>query len=152
MPRWGNGGATITRDMVNYISWKSFPTAQFPADYGFPDLDGQGNEIAGHPVTTSLVIGPHAFILANASFILTTLLEGARNGLARIFIWGWAEYRDIFDGTPLHRTEFCNELIVKAVSVTRGGVEMPPGTVPIQGDRVHFDVSFAIYGQRNRAS
>jgi hypothetical protein len=152
MPRWVNGGATITKDMVNYISWKPFPTGQFHDDYGFPDLDGHGNEIVGHPVTTPLVIGPHASILANTSYIPTPLLEDARNGLARIFIWGWAEYWDIFDRTPLHRTEFCNELSVKAVGVIRGGVEMPPGTAPIPGDIVHYDISFVIYGQRNRAN
>jgi hypothetical protein len=27
-------------------------------------------------------------------------------------LWGWAEYNDIFEGTPRHRTEFCADVLV----------------------------------------
>jgi hypothetical protein len=27
-----------------------------------------------------------------------------------IFLWGWVVYRDIFDGTPIHLSEFCTEI------------------------------------------
>lgn len=30
----------------------------------------------------------------------------------RVFIWGWADYDDIFDATPRHRTEFCCRVVV----------------------------------------
>jgi hypothetical protein len=57
----------------------------------------------------------------------------------RLFVWGWAEYRDVFDGIPLHRTEFCNEVIV-----TEMGREEATG-------KVTFAVRFSIYGPHNSA-
>src|SRR6202011_1536209 len=42
-------------------------------------------------------------------------MDRIKAGTDRIFIWGWMEYDDTLKGTlgtPRHRTEFCNELVV----------------------------------------
>jgi hypothetical protein len=33
----------------------------------------------------------------------------------RLFIWGWAEYSDVFKDTSLHRTEFCREVLITSM-------------------------------------
>jgi hypothetical protein len=36
-------------------------------------------------------------------------LEAIIAGTQHLYVWGWAEYDDVFEGTPRHRTEFCHK-------------------------------------------
>jgi hypothetical protein len=40
------------------------------------------------------------------------ILDKTRSGRAHVYLWGWTDYDDIFQGTKRHRTEFCVEIIV----------------------------------------
>ncbi len=42
-----------------------------------------------------------------------------------MFIWGWADYDDVFAGTPRHRTEFCFRVEVIAGSDGQALVTFP---------------------------
>jgi hypothetical protein len=39
------------------------------------------------------------------------------------YIWGWVTYRDVFQGSPWHLTEFCQE--VTAVNIAKDGTLLP---------------------------
>ena len=38
-------------------------------------------------------------------------IKSLQDGSKHMFVWGWAEYDDVFEGTRRHRTEFCNEIV-----------------------------------------
>jgi hypothetical protein len=39
-------------------------------------------------------------------------MEAIRDGSQSLYLWGWAEYDDVFPGTPRRRTEFCYRIFV----------------------------------------
>ncbi len=122
LPQWENSGGTPTRGMVNHANWRLF-NGEPPADFQFPDLDATGKEIpVGTGPDTALFIGPKATLYSQVLDIPLPVLQTAGSGQGRIFVWGWTEYNDVFKGTPRHRTEFCNELIVTNISQAEGKV------------------------------
>jgi hypothetical protein len=44
-------------------------------------------------------------------------IHSTMRGDTRLFIWGWVEYDDIFEGSRRHRTEYCNELLTDGFEV-----------------------------------
>jgi hypothetical protein len=40
------------------------------------------------------------------------VFQAVQAGTHRMYIWGWADYDDIFQNTERHRTEFCTEILV----------------------------------------
>ena len=100
-PLWENSGATFTQNFYNHVSWKSYPAGESPQDENFPDLGSQVHArlVAGSKVT---VLGQSVMVRA------ADLTTWAQTG-ARFFIWGWAEYDDVFSTkkTSRHRTQFC---------------------------------------------
>ncbi len=101
---WANPGSTPAMSAFNHISWKLFPKGQKPDDIGFPDLwaQGQPQEIARMPLGAK-----NTLIGETVDIPIDQILAGNREG-NRIYIWGWAEYNDVFGGTSeRHRTEFC---------------------------------------------
>ena len=59
---------------------------------------------------TPYVFGPRFAAQVKPVFVSLTDIEAVSQAKKHIFIWGWAVYRDIFDGTPTRLTEFCNEV------------------------------------------
>ncbi len=49
-------------------------------------------------------------VIAVFTVIEAPILEAVRTGNLRLFVWGWAAYRDIFPDTPERETQFCFEL------------------------------------------
>ncbi len=100
--RWENSGSSPTKWFLMRINLAYFDPNKEPI---FVD---QGEWPSNHSV-----IGPRA--LANALSISTpnidlrSVVDGTRN----LFVWGWAEYDDIFVGTPRHRTEFCFQVLIQ---------------------------------------
>ena len=103
IPHWQNNGITPTKYMKNRVN---FAALENPIDLGyeFPEV---GNSEAGH--TT---IGPGAIIHAAHIDVPAEVLEKVKNGKAHAYLWGWADYNDVFLGTSRHRTEFCFEIFV----------------------------------------
>ena len=138
MPMWENSGSTVANSLKNWVNFKVF-SGEPPNNYDYPDLDRNGQLIPGQGEGLSTFIGPHATQYADTLAIPLPIMEEVRAGKLRLFIWGWAEYRDVFDGVSLHRTEFCNEVIV---------TEM--GRDEVTG-KAASAMRFSIYGPHNSA-
>lgn len=107
IPQWENSGGTPTKNMLNHVNWKLFDK-DIPDDFGFPDFSGEEG--------TPTLIGPHATQYASPLEIDAQHIAAVTENKGRIFIWGWADYDDVFIGTTRHRTEFCNEVIITSVA------------------------------------
>jgi hypothetical protein len=99
--QWENTGDTPTRDLVTHISIREFE-GEMPADYDFPDL----NE-----TTTKSLLGPRAVCFSPIFAIPDSQARQVFQKKNHLYLWGWAEYDDVFPGTERHRTEFCYELL-----------------------------------------
>ena len=134
MPKWENSGSTPTKTMRNYANWKVFE-GEPPPTYNFPDYDVKGNELTSPGDGPEIFIGPKATLYSETLKIPIPVLEQVRSGQRRLFVWGWANYVDVFCGD--HRTEFCNELVVTSLGQ--------------QGNQVSAAVSFGLYRRHNSA-
>ena len=101
-PRWRNGGNTPTKDMTVIVNWTPWPGG----------LPGQFNYAYGENVVpTPMFLGPKATEWSEPIRIPAQVATAALHGGESIFIWGRVEYRDIFDKTRLHFTEWCYKLV-----------------------------------------
>ena len=100
-PIWENSGETFTQNFFNHISWKSYPTGRSPADENFPDLGSQ--------IHTRILGGPKAIVRGETVTISASDLANLAQTQSRFFIWGWAQYNDVFHPkqSAQHRTQFC---------------------------------------------
>jgi hypothetical protein len=116
MPQWENSGYTPATQKINWVSWQTF-VGEIPPNFYTFDFNAQGRPVpAGSEDLPPTFIGPHATQFADALTIPIAIMEEVRTWNQRLFVWGWIEYRDAFDGTPIHRTEFCNEVMVTSIS------------------------------------
>lgn len=103
-----NEGSTNTRGLHQHVSWDAFFNP-IPDDFTFPDIWDAAVVDRVNPLS---YIAPHGSINGDSLGIPTEILEAARQGHLRVYMWGWAEYDDVFEETPPHRTEFCYEIRV----------------------------------------
>lgn len=71
-----------------------------PGDFNFPDY-GEADILTLIAPGSSLESTPLAIALAQMQAVI--------DGTAHLYMYGWAEYDDVFEGTPRHRTEFCHK-------------------------------------------
>jgi hypothetical protein len=141
IPVWKNSGQTPTRNMKNHISWM-FSTVRFRDEIDFVDLDELRKLDMSGRRTYPLAIAPGESV--DAEELLIWKYDVERMGFVDgkitgwIYIWGWAEYNDVFDNTPIRRTEFCVSVEIAATDLK-------------VGDFKAADVSFCAVGTRNRA-
>jgi hypothetical protein len=105
--RWRNNGTTPTRNMTVIVNWH--PTQGNLPD-GFPYSYGEGVE------PSPMFLGPQATEWSEAIDIPANVATAALKGTENLFIWGRVEYRDIFDDTPLHFTEWCYKMVFTRVT------------------------------------
>ena len=106
---WENSGETRTKNMFMHVSHQFFD-GEMPNDFSFPDL--------GDQTRVPTMIGPRAIMMSSGfkfevsdpSVLL--VFENKKH----LYIWGWAEYDDIFENTARHRTEFCYEIFFVGVA------------------------------------
>jgi hypothetical protein len=101
---WENSGNTPTRNMKMGTNWHSFDN-ELPDDFDFP-------EVGGRPFEVPMMLGPKATTWSGECVIPIEVLEDVRMGKKHVYLWGWVEYNDVFDGSKRHRTESCTHLIV----------------------------------------
>lgn len=111
MPQWENSGSTSANPAQNAANWKTFTGAP-PADYRWPDLDENGNELAAGSRGDAFYMGPRSTKYSFNCDVPLWLMEEVRAGRRRLFLWGWIEYGVAFGGITPRRTEFCNEVVV----------------------------------------
>jgi hypothetical protein len=95
-----NTGATATRHLITSLNWAQFQP-DIPADFHFPD----GRQ-------DPALLGPRQSMDIRLADIPTDALVNAEQDSHKLYVWGWAEYNDVFANTPRHRTEFCFRLLV----------------------------------------
>jgi hypothetical protein len=87
--------------MLNHASWASF-AAELPDHYDFPDFGATEN--------VPTIIGPKATVETDVMNIPIATIRAVAAGTEHVYVWGWADYDDVFNDTPRHRTEFCYKL------------------------------------------
>jgi hypothetical protein len=100
---WENTGQTPTRNALSNSNWAAFAD-NIPNDFQFPDDPDHG------PFTG--LLGPGQTQELNPRTIPIQILKEAAAQKAKIYVWGWIEYNDVFVNTRRHRTEFAARLEV----------------------------------------
>ncbi len=94
-----NVGNTPTVDM-KIIRSSVLRDSVLPDDFDFP-----------YPIEPGAsLIGAHQKIRADGVNILDDELLAVQRGEKYFYIWGTITYRDVFEDTPLHTTEFCTQI------------------------------------------
>jgi len=128
-----NAGATPTVDMTTVVNFALRETP-LPDGFDFP--------YAVEPEST--LVGPRQTIGASRVHILDDDLVAVQNGKKFFYIWGTIKYRDVFDGTPLHTTDFCTQ-------ITRVlGNPLDPGDPAIGPRATSVEITFSIYKEHNK--
>jgi hypothetical protein len=95
--QWENAGTTRAVGFTTHSSFEVFRN-NIPKDFPFYDRWTKDE------IQSQIVMGPKGHT-SEIIVINDNVLALARAGTHKIFIWGWAEYRDIFSEKQ-HRTEF----------------------------------------------
>jgi hypothetical protein len=93
----GNTPAWNLRNTFN-ARWQK---GEIPKDFGYPDF---GTETLTPNVSARGKIYSQKLTLDHA------IIREVYEGKLRLYFYGWCTYNDVFDGTPVHRTEFCHEV------------------------------------------
>jgi len=110
MPVWENTGGTPTAEMVNYISLIWINGDIIPPEFDFPNVTNTGTIQLDR-----LYLGPRQTMFGHTLTLETRRLNETKEGKGFYYLYGWTEYRDVFDRRKLHRTEFCRQLIPKGL-------------------------------------
>lgn len=131
---WDNSGTTPTRAMRGHVSmkWNQEP---LPDDYSFPDLWSEGQP----HIFNTVVLGPKAGTYVDAGAMPIQAFDHVVKGESHLNFWGWATYRDIFDGTPMHITKFCVEFIPHDVDIGTDTTKWKYSTQPCQHNNCYDD-------------
>ncbi|WP_420475456.1 hypothetical protein [Noviherbaspirillum sp. ST9] len=100
-PIWANSGNTPTRGLSINTSYRLLD-APLPAGYDFPESQED---------LIPTIAGPRSMVEAVSGTLSSEDLAAVKEGRKFFYIWGWAEYHDIFEGTKKRVTRFCNQLI-----------------------------------------
>jgi hypothetical protein len=100
---WENSGTTPTKDLRLRVNFAYRPTP-LPKGYDFPDL--------GEQTDIPVVIGPKSTATSPDLHVPTDILVQVKNGSLHLYFWGHAEYRDVFERTPLYVTKVCHKATI----------------------------------------
>src|SRR5260221_10533203 len=100
-PIWENSGDTPARRMFVNFNCQEF-SSRIPEDFKFPD--------SAEPEPS--LIGPKATVQGSGVLLAGDIIGRLASGSSKMYLWGWADYNEVFDGTPRRRTEFCFEAVV----------------------------------------
>ena len=99
--QWENSGSTPTRDALQHVSYFYDPGG-LPDNFPYADL-GDLNNIRA-------VFGPRQTLGSGLMTLPVHVIKQVQNKTTRLFFYRWTAYRDEFEHTPIHVTEFCSEL------------------------------------------
>jgi len=94
--KWRNAGNTPTVDLAVQV-WPLLSEKEMPGDFTFDKYV--------EPGPAALAAG--GVIESDALTLTAKDGRGVRDGKLFFYIWGWARYRDVFDGSAQHQTRFC---------------------------------------------
>jgi hypothetical protein len=117
-PVFENTGGTPTVNLMIKINSQLVatdpPTDEFPPDY------------EDEPINIGTVIRPRATATVRGPTIPVEHIDMIAAKSQKFFIWGWAEYKDIFKGTSCHRIRFLNTMVPSGNYRARPGSEGMP--------------------------
>jgi hypothetical protein len=132
-PNIENAGATPTVDMKIVVNY-ALRNTPLPDDFDFPYVIEPGDSI----------IGPHQIIGTNNALIVDDDLVSVQNGTKFFYMWGTITYRDVFDRTPVHITEYCTQ-------ITRVlGNPLDPRDLAIGPRATSVEITFGMYKNHNK--
>lgn len=99
---WKNSGNTRAIESFMHINWRTFDST-IDKDFVYPD--------EGNAVFDRIFIGPQVEMSSATIEIPHDEIAASMERRSHLYIWGWCEYDDIFEGTPRHRTEFCYKAV-----------------------------------------
>jgi hypothetical protein len=103
-----NTGNTPAREVRTHVNFHvEDPAAPLATDFPFPD--------GGLPDDSSSFLAAKGRIASGVLNIQQQTIQRILERQARLFFYGWTTYRDVFEGTALHRTEFCHEMEILAI-------------------------------------
>jgi len=114
----GNTPALNLIMRVNY--WGQDGDQGLPSNYDFRDFAPPDGPAEDYPMYLSAKAKTYSPLLSIPRETIIRLNERRM----RLFFYGWATYRDVFEGTPLHRTEFCHELKVLEIAGDKFTLEL----------------------------
>jgi len=100
---WGmsNSGTTPANDII--FEWNLSLGQTIPGkDVDFDSLPQNERE--------KLVLGPKASYQFKPVYLSVQDWESVTEGKQHLFFWGWAVYRDVFNGTAERLSEFCTDI------------------------------------------
>ncbi len=98
---WMNSGKTPTR---NLHTWVQLEVVDQPLDTDHLFVE------RGDFAALRSFIAPGSSISSDPPLKLSLEdWDAMKEGKKHVYVWGWAEYDDVFDGTRRHRTEFCHK-------------------------------------------
>jgi|GEM_PF-2060097 len=100
-PIWANSGNTPTRGLSINTTYRLLDEP-LPPNYDFPE---------SREGLIPAIAGPRSMVEAAPGTLSGEELQAIQSGKKFLYIWGWAEYHDIFEGTKKRVTRFCNQLI-----------------------------------------
>jgi hypothetical protein len=118
---WENGGSTVAKQLNVQISRTIVIQ---PEEFVFDKRD-----VPSQPA----ILGPRSQIESGHINIPIDIISAAFSGNPHLFIWGWADYKDVFNDKITHFIEFCYEVFFSGV------------LAPNQ-----CNVGFRVYGPNNR--
>ncbi|HJV51362.1 MAG TPA: hypothetical protein VJ652_07885 [Noviherbaspirillum sp.] len=100
-PVWENSGNTPTKGLQIYSTYRLLDAPLAPGhDFASSEQD-----------MVAAIAGPRALVEGAPGSIGAEELAAVQQGKKYFYIWGRAEYHDIFEGTGKHTTRFCNQLV-----------------------------------------
>lgn len=103
---WKNGGTTSTVNLITHHNW-AFTSTMMPKGFDLTD-----KWRAGEPhIATPSFAGPQGEIGMEADEISPAIIGAVQSHNISLVFWGWARYRDVFQGTPTHVSRYCVQLI-----------------------------------------
>ena len=106
-----NTGNTPAYDLRVHVNFTNVDgTDGLPGDFTYPDY---GSTDEPQP---PLTIGAKARIYSSPLDISHAIMRKLQLKESRLFFYGWANYRDVFEGTTIHRSEFCYELRINQIA------------------------------------
>ncbi len=104
-PVWGNSGYTPTNNLVICINYKVFEAFEKEIPEGFAYPYESSSE-------APMVIGPKSEVCSKPFIVWGAEIFSVMQDTGHLYIWGYAEYHDIFKGSPKRHTRFCFKLFI----------------------------------------
>lgn len=131
-PTFINVGETPAVDPV-IITNSALRDSKLPDNFDFP--------YTGAPKST--ILGPKQSIAATGISITDQDLLAVQQGKKFFYLWGTITYRDVFDGTPVHRTDFATN-----IAAVNGDPLKPADPTNPKGTTV--EIHFGVMERHNR--